>query len=80
MWLNICGGEIGNCVAYDALQLRHRYMFTTARVMVFGLIADLAVCYESKDLIIFREDRSDELKSRKQGLRESSTLLPDNVC
>ena len=79
MWLNICGGEIGNCVAYDALQLRNRYMFT-AGVMAFGLIADLAVCYESKDLIIFREDRSEELKSRKQGLREPSTLLPDNVC
>ena len=80
LWQDICGGEMGNCIAYDAVQLRTSYMFTTAGLMSCGLIADMAVCYESKDLVIFRDDQPDELNSRRQSLKEASTLLSENNC
>ena len=56
LWQNTCDGDTGNCLAYDTVDLRRRLMFTTAGIMLFGLLLDIAVCYEAKNLIIFRPE------------------------
>ena len=78
LWQNICGGETGNCLTYDTVKLRTRYMFTTAGIMFLGVIADMAVCYEAKDLIIFRENEDEKPKRSKDSQDESGTLLSQN--
>ena len=50
-------------------------MFTTAGIMFLGVIADIAVCYEAKDLIIFRENEDDKPKRSKDNQDESGKLL-----
>ena len=75
LWQNICGGETGNCLTYDTVKLRTRYMFTTAGIMFLGVIADMAVCYEAKDLIIFKENEEEKSKQSNDNHQESRTLL-----
>ena len=77
LWQNTCGGETGNCLTYDTVQLRTRFMFTTAAIMSFGVIADIAVCYEAKNLVIFREDEQENSISNKSA-NESNQLLHEN--
>ena len=77
LWQNICGGETGNCLTYDTVKLRTRYMFTTAGIMFLGVIADMAVCYEAKDLIIFRENEEEKSKPSNETNQESRTLLSE---
>ena len=52
-------------------------MFTTAGIMFLGVIADMAVCYEAKDLVIFRENEPEKLKSSNENKHESRTLLSE---
>ena len=77
LWQNTCGGETGNCLTYDTVQLRTRYMFTTAAIMFFGVIADIAVCYEAKNLVIFREEEPQNSIS-KNNANELNELLHDS--
>ena len=52
-------------------------MFTTAGIMFLGVIADMAVCYEAKDLIIFRENEEEKSKPSNETNQESRTLLSE---
>ena len=78
LWQNTCGGETGNCLLYDTVMLRRRYMFTTAGIMFFGVLADMAVCYEAKHLVIFREKEPQDSNSKKEFI-EKDKLLSENV-
>ena len=76
LWQTTCGDDTGNCLSYDTVQLRRRYMFTTAVIMFFGIIPDIAVCYEAKNLVIFREEEPKTTEENKDSL-ESNKLLSE---
>ena len=78
LWQNTCGGTTGNCLTYDTVQLRTRYMFTTAAIMIFGVIADILVCYEAKHLVIFREEEEPETSKVNIDSNETNKLLSEN--
>ena len=77
LWQDTCDGDTGNCLSYDTVELRRRYMFTTAAIMFFGVIADIAVCYEAKDLVVFYDTEPLDPKSKKDPV-ENNKLLTDN--
>ena len=70
LWQNTCGGNTGNCLLYDAPMLRRRLMLTTAGIMLFGLLADIAVCYEAKNLLIFNPEQKRRSKATKIGMTQ----------
>jgi len=67
LWQEECG-ETTNCLLYDTDKLREHLMFTTAGIMFFGVLFDVAVVYYSKDLKIFddpKEDKPDVVLTKK---------------
>ena len=70
LWQSTCGGDTGNCLLYDSVMLRRRLMFTTAGIMLFGLLADIAVCYEAKHLLIFNLEQKRRSKVTKMGMEQ----------
>ena len=77
LWQSTCGGETGNCLSYDTVELRRRLMFTTAGIMLFGLLADIAVCYEAKYLVIFRPEEIKITSGSSKKLTETNELLSE---
>jgi len=61
LWQEECG-ETTNCLLYDTDMLRTYLMYTTAFIMLFGVIADVGVVYFAKDLDIFPEDKVEEVE------------------
>ena len=78
MWQTLCGDDTGNCVTYDLFQFRTRFMFTTSVFMSLGVISDIMVWYESKDLVVFRKNKIDEVDIIEKIHIESEELLDGN--
>ena len=74
LWQDACDGDTGNCLSYDTVELRRRYMFTTAAIMFFGVIADIAVCYEAKDLVVFYDNEPLDPKVKKDPVENNKLL------
>ena len=53
-------------------------MFTTSVFMSLGVISDIMVWYESKDLVVFRENKKDETEIIEKINVESEELLDAN--
>ena len=49
-------------------------MFTTAAIMFFGVIADIAVCYEAKDLVVFYDNEPLDPKVQKDPVENNKLL------
>ena len=69
LWQKTCGGETGNCLLYDTVELRVSLMMTTGCIMLVGVLFDVGVWYEAKTLVIFNPDQK----------LQSSTKLKNNV-
>ena len=65
-------------MTYDLVQFRTRFMFTTSVFMSLGVISDIMVWYESKDLVVFRENKKDETEIIEKINVESEELLDAN--
>ena len=78
LWQTLCGDDTGNCVTYDLVQFRTRFMFTTSVFMSLGVISDILVWYESKDLVVFRENKINETEIIEKINIESEELLEGN--
>ena len=78
LWQTLCGDDTGNCVTYDLVQFRTRFMFTTSVFMSLGVISDIMVWYESKDLVVFRENKMNETEVIEKINIESEELLEGN--
>ena len=78
LWQTLCGDDTGNCVTYDLVQFRTRFMFTTSVFMSLGVISDILVWYESKDLVVFRENKMNETEIIEKINIESEELLEGN--
>ena len=78
LWQTLCGDDTGNCVTYDLVQFRTRFMFTTSVFMSLGVISDIMVWYESKDLVVFRENKIDGTEIIEKINMESEELLEGN--
>ena len=50
-------------------------MFTTAAIMFFGVIADIAVCYEAKDLVVFYDKEPLDPKAKKDPVENNELLI-----
>ena len=61
LWQMECG-ETTNCMLYDLGKLRKFLMYTTACIMIFGVLFDVAVWYYCKDVVLFskNEEKNDE--------------------
>ena len=61
LWQMECG-ETTNCMLYDLGKLRKFLMYTTACIMIFGVLFDVAVWYYCKDVVLFskNEEKTDE--------------------
>ena len=53
-------------------------MFTTSVFMSLGVISDIMVWYESKDLVVFRENKNDGTEIIEKINVESEELLDAN--
>ena len=53
-------------------------MFTTSVFMSLGVISDILVWYESKDLVVFRENKMNETEIIEKINIESEELLEGN--
>ena len=49
-------GETTNCMIYDLVKLRKSLMYTTAFIMIVGVMFDVGVWYHAKDVNIFAAD------------------------
>ena len=77
LWQQMCGGETGNCLLYDTPKLRRRLMFTTAGIMLFGMVFDILVCYEAKNLVIFNPQQKGRSKTNKENKDEHDDCEDD---
>ena len=53
-------GETTNCMIYDLVKLRKSLMYTTAFIMIVGVMFDVGVWYYAKDVNIFAANPSDK--------------------
>merc|ERR1712228_290591 len=75
LWQEECG-ETTNCLLYDTDMLRSYLMYTTAAIMVLGVVCDVAVVYYAKDLKIFDEGDKNKIVQTKMG--ENMLQVPGN--
>ena len=53
-------GETTNCMIYDLVKLRKSLMYTTAFIMIVGVMFDVGVWYYAKDVNIFAPNDNEE--------------------
>ena len=71
-------GETTNCMIYDLVKLRKSLMYTTAFIMIVGVMFDVGVWYYAKDVNIFATNPDDKVTDEDdKKVDENDAKIPE---